>query len=243
MGSIGGYFFDWVIYISQHHLLRRQSFAWHLCYKSGLHICVSLFLGFVFYILGVCVTTFLCYYYHVLILVSGPCRPSLPTFFLELKNVLSHAFCISKCIYKLAFKKPLSSFGWDYIKGIGHLWEEELISYDNILSNSKITYHSISVQFSSVAQSCLTLCDPMSRSTPGLPVYHKLPEFTQTHVHRVGDAIPPSHPLVVLFSSCPQSLLASGSFPMSQLFTWGGQSIGVSASVSVLPVNTQDWLL
>ena len=52
-----------------------------------------------------------------------------------------------------------------------------------------------SVQFSSVAQSCLTLCDPMNCSTPGLPVHHQLPEFTQTHVHRVGDAIQPSHPL------------------------------------------------
>ena len=52
-----------------------------------------------------------------------------------------------------------------------------------------------SVQFSSVAQSCLTLCDLMNRSTPGLPVHHHLPEFTQTHVHRVPDAIQPSHPL------------------------------------------------
>ena len=52
-----------------------------------------------------------------------------------------------------------------------------------------------SVQFSSVAQSCPTLCDPMSCSTPGLPVHHQLPEFTQTHVHQVGDAIQPSHPL------------------------------------------------
>ena len=52
-----------------------------------------------------------------------------------------------------------------------------------------------SLQFGSVTQSCLTLCDPMNHSTPGLPVHHKLPEFTQTHVHRVGDAIQPSHPL------------------------------------------------
>ena len=52
-----------------------------------------------------------------------------------------------------------------------------------------------SVQFSSVAQSCLTLCNFMNRSTPGLPVHHHLPEFTQIHVHRVGDAIQPSHPL------------------------------------------------
>ena len=52
-----------------------------------------------------------------------------------------------------------------------------------------------SVQFISVAQSCLTLCDPMNCSTLGLPVHHQLPEFTQTHVHRVCDAIQPSHPL------------------------------------------------
>ena len=51
------------------------------------------------------------------------------------------------------------------------------------------------VQFSSVAQSCPTLCDPMDRSTAGLPVHHQLPEFIQTHVHRVSDAIQPSHPL------------------------------------------------
>ena len=50
-------------------------------------------------------------------------------------------------------------------------------------------------QFSSVAQSCPTPCDPMNRSTPGLPVHYQLPEFTQTHVHRVRDAIQPSHPL------------------------------------------------
>ena len=53
-----------------------------------------------------------------------------------------------------------------------------------------------SVQFSPVTQLCLTLCNPMNRSTPGLPVHHQLPEFTQTHVHRVSDAIQPSHPLL-----------------------------------------------
>ena len=52
------------------------------------------------------------------------------------------------------------------------------------------------LQFSSVAQSCLTLCDPMNPSTLGLPVHHQLPEFTETHVHRVSDAIQPSHPLL-----------------------------------------------
>ena len=61
--------------------------------------------------------------------------------------------------------------------------------------NLKTYLHSYSHQFSSVTQSCLTLCDPMNRSTPGLPVHHQLLEFTQTHVHWVGDAIQPSHPL------------------------------------------------
>ena len=94
------------------------------------------------------------------------------------------------------------------------------------------------VQFSSVAQSCPTLCNPMNRSTPGLPVHHQLPEFTQTHVHLVGDAIQPSHPLLSP-SFCPQSLPASESFSMSQLFVRGGQSTGVSALGLFLPRNTQ----
>ena len=74
------------------------------------------------------------------------------------------------------------------------------------------------IQFSSVAQLCPTLCDPMNCSTPGLPVHHQLPEFTQTHVQRVGDAIQPSHPLSSPSSPAPKSLPASESFPMSQLF-------------------------
>ena len=78
----------------------------------------------------------------------------------------------------------------------------------------------VSVQFSSVTQSCPTLCDPMNCSMPGLPVHHQLPEFTQTHVHRLGDAIQPDiSSSVIPFSSCPQSLPASESFPMCQLFT------------------------
>ena len=81
---------------------------------------------------------------------------------------------------------------------------------------------------------------PMNCGMPGLPVHHQLLEFIQIHIHRVGDAIQPSHPLSSPFSSCPQSFPASGSFPMSQLFVSGGQSIGVSASTSVLPMNTQN---
>ena len=96
-------------------------------------------------------------------------------------------------------------------------------------------------QFSSVAQSCPTLCDPMDCSKPGFPVLHQHLELAQTHVHRVGDAIQPSH---LLSSPSPPALNlsqpASGSFQMSQFFTSGGQSIGVSASASVLPINVQD---
>ena len=94
-----------------------------------------------------------------------------------------------------------------------------------------------SVQFNSVTQSCLTLCDPMNCSMPGHPVHHQLPEFTQTHVHWVGDAIQPSHPLSSPSHPAPNSFQHQGLFQ----WAWGGQSIGVSASASVLPMNTQDW--
>ena len=60
-----------------------------------------------------------------------------------------------------------------------------------------------SFQFSSVAQACLTLCDPMNHNTLGLPVHHQLPEFSQTHIHRVGDAIQPFHPLLSPFPPAP----------------------------------------
>ena len=97
-------------------------------------------------------------------------------------------------------------------------------------------------QFSSVQLlSHIRPCDPMNRSMPGLPVHHQLPEFTQTQRPSSQWCHPAISCSVVPFSSCPQSLPASGSFPMSQLFTWGGQSTGVSASASVLPMNTQDW--
>ena len=86
------------------------------------------------------------------------------------------------------------------------------------------------IQISSVAHSCLTLCDPMNRSTPGLPVHHQLPEFTETQRPSSQWCHPVISSSVVPFSSCPQSLPASESFPMSQLFAWGAQSIGVSYS-------------
>ena len=86
--------------------------------------------------------------------------------------------------------------------------------------------------------SCVRLCDLMDHSTPGLPAHHQLPEFTQIHVHRVGDAIQPPNQ-VVPFSSCLQSFPESGSFPVSQFFASSGQS--VRASASVLLMSIQDW--
>ena len=96
------------------------------------------------------------------------------------------------------------------------------------------------VQFSSVAELCLTLWDPMDCSIPGLTVHHKLPEFTQFMSIESGwhPAISSS---VVPFFSYLQSFPESGPFQMSQFFASGGQRIGVSASASVLPVNIQDW--
>ena len=70
-----------------------------------------------------------------------------------------------------------------------------LICFTFSISYSVLPLHLVSVQFSSVTQLCPALCDPMNRSMPGLPVYHQLPEFTQTHVHWVSHAIQPSHPL------------------------------------------------
>ena len=98
------------------------------------------------------------------------------------------------------------------------------------------------LQFSSVqSQLSHTLCNPMDFSTPGFPVHHQLPELAQTHVHLSRWCHPAILSSVDPFSSCPQSFPALGSFPMSWLFTSGGQSIGASASASVLPMNIQDW--
>ena len=112
----------------------------------------------------------------------------------------------------------------DLIQGLALalIWERSqmfsLLAADNksflvLLFTSVVSFNS--VQFSSVAQSCPTLCDPMNHSTPGLPVHHQLPEFTQTHVHQVRDAIQPSHPL-----SFPSPPALNPSLHQS-LFQWG----------------------
>ena len=97
-----------------------------------------------------------------------------------------------------------------------------------------------SVQFSSVSQSTPTLCDPMNYSTPGFPV-HPTPGVYSKSCPSSQWCHPAISSSVIPFSACPQSLTASESFPMSQLFASGGQSIGVSALASALPKNIQDW--
>ena len=84
-------------------------------------------------------------------------------------------------------------------------------------------------RYNSVAQSCPTLCDPMNRSTPGLPVRHQLPEFTQTHVHQVGDAIQPSHPLSFPFPPAPNPSQHQG------LFQWVNSSHEVAKVLELQP--------
>ena len=97
------------------------------------------------------------------------------------------------------------------------------------------------LQFNSVAQSCPTLCDPMNRSTPGLPVHHQLPESTQTHVHRVSDAIQPSHPLSFPSPPAPnpsqhQGFSNESTLPMRWPKYW-------SLSFSISPSNEHPGLI
>ena len=98
------------------------------------------------------------------------------------------------------------------------------------------------IQFRSVAQSCLTLCNPMDCSIPGFPVHHQIPELAQTHVHQVIDAIQPSHPLSSPSLPCLQSFPASGSFPMSQFFASGGPKYW-SFNFSIRPSNEYSGLI
>ena len=95
--------------------------------------------------------------------------------------------------------------------------------------------------FRSVAQSCPTLWDPVDCNTPGFPVLHQLLEFAQTPCPLSQWCHPTISSSAAPFSSCLQSFPALGSFPMSQVFASGGQSIGVAASASVLPMNTPGW--
>ena len=138
----------------------------------------------------------------------------------------------------LAWKIPWTEGAWKAtIHGVAKSWTW-LSNWTTIATSKKVVEElgaKASVQFSSVAQLCLTLCDPMDCSTPGLPgAYLNSCPLSQWCHPTISFSVLP-------FSSCLQSFPASGSFQMSQLFASGGQSIGVSASASVLPMNIQDW--
>ena len=120
----------------------------------------------------------------------------------------------------------------------GHKWASEWCVINTIRIDERQNISKTWALGSVQLLSCPTLCNSMDCSMPGLPVHHQLLEPTQTHVHWVGDAIQPSHPLS---SSCLHSFPASRSFPRSQFFTSGGQSIGVSTSALLLLMNIQDW--
>ena len=135
----------------------------------------------------------------------------------------------SKIIYqqsavKLYKKQKDGQYDVKNIKCVRGSKNAELLKYSNLRSLT-------SVQFSSVTQSCPTLCDSMNCSTPGLPVHHQLPEFTQTHIHWVGDAIQPSHPL-----SSPSSPVLNLS-QYQGLFKWVSSSHQVA---KVLEFQLQD---
>ena len=125
-------------------------------------------------------------------------------------------------------------------------WTEEqtdivCLSWDT-LGHTAFEYFSCDciVQFSSAAQSCPTVCDPMDCSTPSLPVHHQLLEFTQMQVHWLSDAIQPPQPLSS--PSPPTFDFASiRVFSSESVLHISGRSIGISASTSVLPMNIQDW--
>ena len=121
---------------------------------------------------------------------------------------------------------PIS--GWGLLEGWPKSWGRAVYK----LKNQCFSVCSL------VAKS-LTLCNPMDCSMPCFPVHHQLLELAQTHVHLVGDSTITSS--LFPFSSCLQSFPASVSFPASQFFAAGGQSIGASASASVLPMTIQDW--
>ena len=120
----------------------------------------------------------------------------------------------------------------------------EISDYETVHQHTQVDQFSrtsSSIQFSSVSQSCPTLCNPMNCRMPGLPVHNQFPESTQIKSMSIESVMPSNHLILCqpLFLQ-PSIFAASGSFQMSQLFASGGQSIGVSASTSVLPLNSQD---
>ena len=127
---------------------------------------------------------------------------------------------------------------WQQVSGTQRCWSNgsHAVIGENLFS---LSYYTCCCFL--VSKSCLTLGNPMNCSMPGFPVLHYSPEFAQTHIHWIGDAIQPSHPLS---PPSPPALNLSqhqGLFQESHLFTSGGQSIEASASASALPMNIQGW--
>ena len=141
---------------------------------------------------------------------------------------------------------------WLLLLVVRYLWRSQVVVGGAVLWSQSLvqnhicsTYSPGNSQFSSVAQSCLTLCDPMNHSTPGLPVHHQLPESTQTHVHRVGVTIQPSHlcrPLLLLPSIFPSIRVFSNESALRVRLPkyW---SFSFNTSPSVLPVSPSSYFL
>ena len=124
--------------------------------------------------------------------------------------------------------------------GVAHGVAESDTTEWVLLHSQKYNEYSL-IRISSVTQSCLTLCNPMNHSNARPPCPSRTPGVHPNPCPLSRWCHPTISSSVIPFSSCPQSFPASGSFPMSQLFASGGQSIGVAASKSVLPMNTKDW--
>ena len=140
--------------------------------------------------------------------------------------------------YNLATKQQLYSTGNTTPVLWWPKWEGNSKRREHMLTHGWFTL--VSWLVSLVTQSCPTLCNPTDCSTPGFPVYHQLPKLAQSRPWSWW-CHPTISSSVILFFSHLQSFPSSGVFQLSQLFPSGGQSIGVSASTSVLPMNSQDW--
>ena len=147
---------------------------------------------------------------------------------------LDQKYCFLPSAIKIYSPAPLRKKFWTF-----HLIWAQSAKLVIFPQSEDLKIYQIKI-FSSVPQSCPTLCDPMNRSTPDLPVHHQLWEFAQTYVHQVSDTIQPSHSRSSPSPPAPNPSQHHGLFQWVNS-TWGAQSIGVSASASALPINTQDW--
>ena len=145
-----------------------------------------------------------------------------------LKTVYCHIICDSKHVHQIGLVKYIVQISYNFANF--YLPDLSVFERVKLKSSTIIPFNYLSVQFSSVQSlSHVRLCDPTDCSTPGLLVHHQLPELTQTHVHRVGDAIQPSHPPLSPFPPAFSLSQHQGLF-QCQFFVSDGQSIGVSAS-------------